>query len=83
LFAIKDVVTDLIKLHGYHDGLFDISVEFTIGVGNFGPTPELVLPGAIVSVSRIGLQPTPVVGPNTVNAAEVNPAPKLKAKKTP
>jgi hypothetical protein len=78
MFAIKDVVADLIKVHGYHEGLFDPSVEFQIGVGSFGPTPANVLPGAVVSVSKFGLQRTSVVGPHTVDAAKVNPVTKSR-----
>jgi hypothetical protein len=65
----------LIKAQGYHEGLFDISVEFSLSIGNFGPTPDKVVPSTVVSVTRIGLQPTAVLGPQTVNAAQVNPKP--------
>jgi hypothetical protein len=81
LFDIKTVVTDLIRAHDYHEGLYDISIEFSIGVGSFGPTQDQALPGAMLGISKIGLQPTSVVGPHTVNAAEVNP-PAAKGRKS-
>lgn len=80
LFDIKDVVALLVKHEGIHEGLFDPSIEFNIGIGNFGPAPTQVFPGAIIGVSKFGIQPAPIVGPHTVDAAKVNPAPTSRKK---
>jgi hypothetical protein len=81
LFPIKEVVADLIRARGYHEGLFDLGIEFSIGVGSFGPTPEQVAPGVVLGVGRIGLQRVMVVGPHTVDAKQVNPPPKARKTK--
>lgn len=80
LFSIEEVAGYLIKMVGHREGLFDLSVEFNLGVGNFGPTPEKVFPSAFVGISRIGLQKTRVAGPHTVDAAKVNPGGKVRKK---
>lgn len=86
--SLKEVVEALVKHLGLHEGLYDMSVEFKLAVGQVGPSVDSVLPGAIVGVSRIGLSKTKNKGPNTVDASEVNPvkqgkkaAPKSPAKK--
>lgn len=74
LFDINDVVCDLIRKKGIHEGLYDLSVEFNIAVGSFGTQPNhAVLPGTLVTVSRVGIQRTSQRNANTVDAAEVNP----------
>jgi hypothetical protein len=49
-----------------------------------GPTPELICPGAMIGVSRIGLSKTEKEKANlhTVDAAKINPAPKKRARKS-
>jgi len=86
--SLKEVGEALVKHLGLHEGLYDMSVEFKLAVGQVGPSADSVLPGAIVGVSRIGLSKTENKGPNTVDASEVNPvkpakkvAPKMPAKK--
>ncbi len=73
MFSLKEITEHLIRIKGYHEGLYDISVEISFAVGSFGPTSELILPGAMFGVSGIGLAKTEKVGPNTVDAALVNP----------
>ena len=79
----RDLVTILLKHHSIHDGLFDLAVEFQIGVAAVGPDAASSAPGVAIGVRRIGLMPAKQCGPNTVNAAEANPAPakKVVAKK--
>lgn len=73
VYSHKDLITLLLKDQGIHEGMYDISIELQIAVGGFGPTPEQVLPGAMLGVSRIGIAKAHQVGPNTVDAAVVNP----------
>lgn len=71
--SIKELTELLIKTNGIHEGKFELSVEFQIGVGVVGPSPETVVPGAMVGVNRVGLTQSIVEGPNTVDASLVNP----------
>ena len=82
--SARDLVAILLKHNNIHEWLFDLAVEFQIGVGAVGPNAESAAPGVAIGVHRIGLVPAPKIGPNTVNAAEANPAPAKKtvAKKT-
>lgn len=85
---LKQITEILVKHFDLHDGKFDISIEFNIGVGAVGPDEQKRLPGAIIAVSRIGLTQTTEDGPATVNASRINPKtsavkkirPKTKAK---
>lgn len=82
-FSLVELTEILIKSQGLHDGLYNLSVQFQMAVGAVGPSPELICPGAMLGVSRLGLAKTEEKKENihTVNAAEVNPAPKKKARK--
>ncbi|MBP6367386.1 MAG: hypothetical protein KBA82_10105 [Nitrosomonas sp.] len=71
--TIKDLAAVLIQHYGFNEGYFDLSVEFNIGVGAVGPNPNELTPGAILSVSRIGLTNSKDMGPMSVDAATVNP----------
>lgn len=83
-FSLIELTEILVKSQGLHDGLYNLSVQFQIAVGAVGPSPELIGPGAMFGVSRIGLSKTEESKRNihTVNAAEVNPASKKKPRKT-
>jgi hypothetical protein len=82
-FSLVQITEILIKQQGLHEGLYNLSVHFQIAVGAIGPSPELLCPGAMVGVSRIGISKTEEGKANaqTVNAAQVNPAPKKRGKK--
>ncbi len=83
-FSLTELTEILIKNQGLHEGLYNLSVQLQIGVGTVGPSPELICPGAMLGVSRIGLSKTDEGKENihTVNAAKINPAPKKRAGKT-
>lgn len=83
-FSLVQLAEILVKSEGLHEGLYNLSIEFKIGVGTIGPPEESILPGAVVGISRIGLSKTEESEKNihTVNAAEVNPAPKKRSQKT-
>lgn len=71
--AMQQLAALLVKHYGLHEGKFDLSVEFKIGVGAVGPSKNDVLPGAVVGVAKVGLAPSEEDGPMTVDAAVVNP----------
>lgn len=79
---LRDLAVILIKHYGIHEGLYDLSVEFQIGIGAVGPSPTALTPGAMIGVSRIGLIPSSIEGPTTVDAAVVNPLKKKTRKKS-
>jgi hypothetical protein len=81
MLTIKDLAAELVKLCGLHEGLYDLAIEFNLGIGTFGPTPERAFPGALLGVSKIGLQKSPQVGPHTVDAAVINPPKKKRGVK--
>jgi len=76
-FSLVEMTKILIKAQGLHEGLYNLSFQFQLAVGAVGPSPELICPGAMIGISRIGLSKTEEkkVNIHTVNAAEINPAP--------
>jgi hypothetical protein len=60
--------------------LWGIAIEFGLAAANMGQGPEDILPAAIIPVKKIGLQRFKEPNNLTVNAAEVNPLPKVKKK---
>jgi hypothetical protein len=83
-FSLVQLTEILVKSQGLHEGLYNLSIEFQIGVGAIGPSPESICPGAMIGISRIGLLKTEEAKKNvhTVNAAEVNQAKKNRPQKT-
>jgi hypothetical protein len=83
-FSLVELTEILVKHQEIHEGLYNLSLEFQLGFGAVGPTPELICPGAMIGVSRIGLSKTEKEKANlhTVDAAKVNPAPKKRARKS-
>ena len=83
MLSVRALTELLVKHFDKHDGLYDLSFEFSIGVGLMGPTPDSALPGAMIGFSKIGLAHAEAVGPHTVDASLVNPSKKQrKASKT-
>jgi len=79
VFSYRELTETLIKKQGLHEGLWMIYVEFGLGAGNVGPTKEQVMPAAILSVAKIGIQRVEKDNPLAesaliVDAAVVNPA---------
>jgi hypothetical protein len=72
-----------VRIKGFHEGLYDLSIEFSFAVGNMGPTKEHMLPGAMFGVSGVGLIKTDHIGPNTVDAALANPPKTPRRKRLP
>ena len=82
LMPLGELTKLLVKHHGFREGIFDISVEFQIGVGSIGPDPEKALfPSAIASVSRVGLKRVDKEGASTIDAASLWPPTKRVGRK--
>lgn len=78
-FTHKEIAEVLIKKKGIHEGLWGIYLEFAIvGANIAGPGEGEANPAAIVPVLKIGLQKFDKETPLSVDAAKVNPAPKVK-----
>lgn len=76
--SLKDLATLLVKHNNLHAGLYDLMIEYQIGGGPIGPTPDQRIPGVLVGVSKIALTVAKEVGHLTVDAAVVNPPTKKK-----
>ena len=82
---LREVTELLVKHHGFHEGLYDLALEFQIAVGAVGLDPASIVPGALFGVRRIGIMKAEKAGISTVDAAQVNPsspAKKVAAKKS-
>jgi hypothetical protein len=77
--SIKEIVTLLIKTNNLHEGYYSALIEFQIGVGPVASSTEEQLPGAMIGVSRFGLLKSKDMGPNTVDASQVNPQKKKRS----
>jgi hypothetical protein len=77
LFDYREVAEALIKKQGVHEGLWGIYIEFGMGAANIpaDPSGQVLLPAAIIPVSKIGIQRFDKPNSLTVDAAEVNPPP--------
>ncbi|MDO9272317.1 MAG: hypothetical protein Q7T94_04805 [Rugosibacter sp.] len=80
--SMRDLASVLVKHYGLTEGTYDLVVEFQIGTGAVGPDKDNLVPGAMIGVSRVGLVPTTEQGPNTVDAALLNPTKKPRKKTT-
>lgn len=87
-FSHKELISELIKASGVHEGRWVLALQVNITQGAFGSAPPgspgsaaEAKPGVLVTINKIGIQrvpadaPTPLVGA-VVNAEEVNPATK-------
>ena len=77
----RDLAEILVNHYDFHEGLYDLAFEFQIAVGAIGPSPESVLPGAMIGIKSIGLMKADKNGPQTVDAAKVNPVKKTSKQK--
>ena len=73
MYSVKELTEILIKHQDIHEGIYALNLEFQFGLGMFGPSPEQTLPGAIVSLAKVGLSKVDAHTFNTVDAAEANP----------
>lgn len=82
---LKELAAILIKHYDFHEGFYEVGIQFNIAVGTVGPDVTQVAPGAVLTVGGIGLSKCPESSPLGVNAAVVNPVdltpPKKPARK--
>lgn len=69
--GLRDLAVLLVKHYGLTEGKFEISIEYQMGSGSFGPSPDRLVPSVAIGVSRIGLVPSTADTPFTVDAAEL------------
>ncbi|MBL8484646.1 MAG: hypothetical protein JNJ60_20790 [Rhodocyclaceae bacterium] len=81
--SLLDLTRTLIGHYGVHEGHYELMIEFLVGTGKFGPTPEQVSPGSVVSISRIGLLKVTQPTPQSVDAATCAPPKSKRARKKP
>jgi hypothetical protein len=79
---LKDLAALLVRHYGLKDGTYEPMVEFMIGTGNMGPSPDTIVPSAIIGVSKVGLVKVPNPTPNSVDAAKANPQKPPRARRT-
>ena len=70
---LKDLAEILIRHYGFHDGFYEIGIQFNIAVGSVGPDATSVAPGAVLAVAGVGLSRCPATSPMAVDASVVNP----------
>lgn len=78
--SLRELAVVLVKHSDLSAGQFDLLLEYQIGIGAVGPAKNNLVPGAMIGVTRVGLLPAVAIGPNTVDAAKINPAKKLRSK---
>lgn len=72
----KELVELIIKASDLHEGRWFLGVNFGMGPGNFGPSPNEATPGIMVAVQSLFIQREDPANPLpgiTVDAAKVNP----------
>jgi len=79
--SLKELATILIKHHDYHEGFYEIGLQFNIAVGAVGSELSKVSPGAVLTVEGISLASSTGTSPLAVNAATVNPKKRATPKK--
>ena len=82
ILALRDVAELLVRHKDLHEGLYNLAFQFQIAIGAVGPSPDVVVPGAMFGVSGLGLEKVDRMGPYTVDAAIVNPSSEISGKKS-
>jgi hypothetical protein len=69
--SLRELGELLVRHYEISEGIYELTVEFQLGVGALGPSPTELLPSAIASVSRIGLRRVPEgkPGPGLIDAS--------------
>ena len=75
-FTYREVLEALIRKADLHEGRWQLTMTFGLAGINAGPSPETMVPGAVVGVQSIGLTRATDVSPPAlvIDAAEVDPA---------
>jgi hypothetical protein len=72
----KELAILLVKAADLHEGRWQLTVQFAMAPGNFGPSDDQMSPGMIVATANVGLarlSPDQKATNLVVDAAEVNP----------
>jgi hypothetical protein len=72
MLPLRELGQLLVRHFELKEGLWDVAVEFQLAVGTLGPSPEQVLPGTMVGVSKVGLSRAGKVGPLTIDASQLS-----------
>ena len=81
-FDYKELAEILVKQQGIHKGLWYVYYKFGIQASNMSfQSSEDFVPTAVVPILEVGIQKTDKVTNLSVDAAQVNPAPKTKKSK--
>ena len=80
--SLRELAVILIKHFDFHEGFYEVGVQFNIAVGSVGPDATQIAPGAVLTVGGVGLSKCPESSPLAVNAAEVNPLRPIPKKKS-
>jgi hypothetical protein len=72
---IRQLGEMIVRNEKIHEGLYDVTFDFQIGVGGVGPGPgpESLVPGATIGITGVGIIRAKVLGPLTIDASVVNP----------
>jgi hypothetical protein len=54
--SLRELGELLVRHHGLREGIYEVTVEFNLGVGAFGPSSSELLPTAFASLNRVGLR---------------------------
>ncbi len=71
---LREVGVLMLKHYGLHEGLWDVALHINVSIGHMSLAPNNTAPGAMFTVPAVVLAPASVIGPLTLNAAEINPA---------
>jgi hypothetical protein len=80
----KELAQLILKSANVHEGQWMLTINFSFGPGNFGPSDDQLSPGLAIGVQQVGIQrinteqiPPGTILPNSliVDANEVNPRP--------
>jgi len=72
-FEYKEIVQALVKHQGIHEGIWGLTIQFGLQVGNIKVGEKDSVPGVIIPLVKMGIQKLDKATPLSVNAAEVNP----------
>jgi hypothetical protein len=70
-FSYKELAELMVKKQGLKEGFWAVYLRFGIGGANVGPTPDAIVPTALVPVLELGLQRVEELGPLSIDASKV------------
>jgi hypothetical protein len=72
----QELVQLILQKQGIHEGIWSLAAEFKLAAAITGPSPDDLMPTALVAVSRLGIQQTNAPSSRAFDAAILNPQPK-------